>query len=265
MLARCSFQRDTFTGGVKVQFPVSMIQGGHQKQSAARFIPALARIFRSGIVQPFNLLGIQDDNASDAIVEKFCEDKLRDRFNVFGLEFRKIPPSDHTQSVLYLAPEVPPRHKRAVYSQTVPITVLPDQTTEWKKTTFAFPVQWHQPWRIDVTVKEDRGYYFRLIYRLDAGVREYFKLHELGEREHALLQNSKKRSRYFPFSPLLVICHREDDVEKLDHLPRHGIEISDEIRAVVDTKFDLTTDQEQYVDMEWDPKLLKLRENHLKE
>ena len=47
----------------------------------------------------------------------------------------------------------------------------------------------------------------------------------------------------------------------MDYLPRHGIKISQDVRVKLNTTFDLTQlDKEEYVDMEWDPELLKRRE-----
>jgi len=265
MLSRCTFERDTFTGGVRVQFPVSMIRG-LRRPAVAHFIPALARVFFSGKVEPFKFLGVRADKASDAVVEKFCDFKLPQQFNVFGLLFRKVLRSGDKRYILYIAPEFPPRIKWQHVSRIVPITVLPDQTTKWKKTTFEFPVQWHQPWKIDVAVKEDRVYYFRIIDQLfREGVQDHSKFEKLGKWDAALVLNSKKRSRFYPFPLLLVICHLEDNVEKLDYLPRHGIQISQDVRAKIHTTFDLTQlDKEEYVGMEWDPELLKRREELIK-
>ena len=263
MLSRCTFERDTFTGGVKVQFPVSMIRGLRRRRAVAHFIPALARVFLSGKVGPFNFLGVRADKASDTIVESFCDFKLSQQFNVFGLLFRKVLRSGDKKYILYIAPELPRRIKWQNVSRIVPITVLPDQTTKWKKTTFEFPVQWHQPWKIEVTVKEDRGYYFRMIDQLfGVGLQDHFNF---GTWDAALFLNSKKRSRFYPFPLLLVICHLEDNVEKMDYLPRHGIKISQDVRVKLNTTFDLTQlDKEEYVDMEWDPELLKRREELMK-
>jgi hypothetical protein len=172
--------------------------------------------------------------------------------------FRKVLRSGDKRYILYIGPELP-RRKGWHVSRIVPIAVLPDQTTKWKKTTFEFPLHWHQPWKVEVTVKEDRGYYFRMIDQL-SGVDFKF-----GNWDAALFLNSKKRSRFYPFPLLLVICHLEDNVEKMDYLPRHGIKISQDVRVKLNTTFDLTQlDKEEYVDMEWHPELLKRREEQMK-
>ena len=261
MLAHCTFERDTFTGGVRVQFPVWMIRGHRQREAVQHFISALARVFLSGKVEPFNFLGVQADKASEQIAQRFCDFKLRQQFNVFGLLFQKVLRNDQKRYILFIAPEVPPRNKRQHYSQVVPITVLPNQTTKWKRTTFEFPVQWHQPWKIDVYVKEDRHYYFRMVDQLmSEWIRDHFNFKNLPEWDRALLWSSKKRSRFYPFRLLLVICHLEEDVEKMDYLPRHKIKMSDDIKVVVHSTYDLTQiAKEEYVDMEWDPELLKRR------
>jgi hypothetical protein len=264
MLSRCTFERDTFTGGIKVQFPVGMIRGLRRRQAVAHFIPALARVFLSGKVEPFNFLGVRADKTSDTIVENFCDFKLSQQFNVFGLLFRKVLRSGDKRYILYIAPELPRRIGWQNVSRIVPITVLPDQTTKWKRTTFEFPVQWHQPWKIRVTVKEDRGYYFRMIDQV-SGVGWLHDHFNFGHWDAALFLNSKKRGRFYPFPLLLVICHLEDNVEKIDYLPRHGIKISQDVRVKLNTTFDLTQlDKEEYVDMEWDPELLKRREELMK-
>ena len=240
---------------------MSMICERYQRQVIARFIAALALIFRSGRVRPFAFRGLSNDKASDPVVGAFLEDKLRLRFTMFNLLFQKIPPSDDTRYVLYIAPQFPREDDQWRHPDIIPITVLPNQTSEWKKTTFPDRF-WSR--EIDVSVKEDRSYYFRIIHRLDDETRDYLKLQGLGERECALLDHSKKRSRYYPYGLLVLLCHLENNVEKLDGLPRHRFHISQDVRTVLRTKFDLTRSEIEYEDMEWDPELVKRREEHLK-
>jgi hypothetical protein len=241
-----------------------MIRGLRRRQGVAHFIAALARVFLSGKVKPFNFLGDRADKASDTIVESFCDFELSQQFNVFGLLFRKVLQCDDKRYILYIAPELPRRTGWQNISRIVPIAVLPDQTRKWKKTTFEFPVKWHQPWKIKVTVKKDRGYYFRMIDQL-SGVGWLQDHFNFGHWDAALFRNSKKRSRFYPFPLVLVICHLEGNVEKMDYLPRHGIKISQDIRVKLNTTFDLTqVDKEEYVDMKWDPELLKRREELMK-
>lgn len=242
ILRRCTFKRDTFTGSIQVKIPDDLYEQPHRV--LRHFIPALTRIFWARKVREFAFLGIEGDISSKQVLTNFLNPKYK-RFNVQGVMFDKRTNKEQNEFSIVLYPEEPRRRSK---KPVVYLKVENQEGAEWKRATFEFPMNWRQPWPLEVLVREDRNYYFRRLHPDD----ERFVGKFINRRQKMYYRHALKRSRFYCRELFPVLCHMEGHREWVDSVPQFRIDIVPDVKTVSYGVFDLKDSYSQWNEMQWE-------------
>jgi len=223
LLQACSISREEFTGQLKVTVSKRMVYDSSPR-ILKRFLPALARVYYSaGKVDKFEFRGTGMDRVGTITIQKLLDPKIT-LINALSLSFRKLDVGEDSESFsLFVSPEEP---RRAAY--TIQPLRLTETTTEgWRNAIINPEDEWWRPWKITISVQEDRGYYIRRLnkYELSAIEKRIPEEKRYGWREGLV------RARYYPKGLFPVVCHVEDGAEVVDSLPRFGIDLSRDVKT----------------------------------
>lgn len=236
LLNECTFKRSTYSGSVVIEFQRSLYES--PIRVLQHFVAAVARVLKTGKLEPFVLLGVQSDMASNRAIKRLGMVGYKD-FNIFGVQFIRQHARRAERWRFMLTPENVRRGLRKTHVELI----VPDGPEDtWKQASFLFPSYWWLPWEIDVEVLKDRKYYFRhlnkrydvrLIEKIGTGTMRY---------------QMKKVIKWLSLYPKLlmpVLCHIEPTEkpnkmkEIVDAIPHFRIVLSNEVRVTSHGKFDL--------------------------
>jgi hypothetical protein len=241
LVSRCTILQELFTGQVQVSVPKQYIYQSTPR-ILKRFVPALVRIFYSGRVENFDFRGTGFDLVNTLTIEKLLDSNIG-KFDALSLSFQKLGRPEETDSlVLLISPNEPRRNSYSI----LPVQI-PDTPDDWKSAVIDPKSVWWSPWKITVSVQQDRGYYFRRLDKYELSSLEK----SIEEDRKYIWSNGLCRAQYYPKAMFPVLCHVENGKEIVDSLPRFGLDLSGDVRSTCSGSYDLSQREHEWIRLEF--------------
>jgi hypothetical protein len=241
ILQKCTVQQDMFTGNLKIDFPISMLD--EPERALQHVVPAWARIHHTGKAFKFDFQGLGTDKVSPEVI-----DQLRDtncsQFNIQSVSFKKIKPIQLHRGLLFVTPETPRR--TAANPAHLPLDLQPiDSHGELR---FRVVVEGHNSRKETMTilVHNDRAYYIRSLDNADFPV--------INKRVASHLKKywniGIHRAKGYPIARFSVLCHMEGQEEVIDALPHFRIDLSPDVKTFCNGNYNLSR-RDEWREVKW--------------
>jgi hypothetical protein len=237
-LRQCKFSQETFTGTLKVDFPVTMLD--EPDRILEHVIAGWVRIKCSGKNHKFGFLGKREDRVTTITANLFRDPKIR-RFSIFRVSFLKKVSIPSDRSLVHLVSETPHRTALRIF----PLQFHKTPGLRFGK--FHTSIEDRDRWKYEIFVNCDRGYFLRPLHHSDIrGIKKQVPALEL------FLLTALKRTKSYPMALVSVLCHLEGETEVIDAIPRYRLKFSQDVEVECEGGYNIEDPEKEWRKLEYE-------------